>query len=362
MRHVLVVRLDSLGDMLICGPAIRAVAARADRVTVLAGPGGAAAAALLPGVDDVLEWRCPWIAADPPDVDAADLDRLAGRIAAAGITEAVVLTSFHQSALPTAMLLRLAGVARISAVSTDYAGSLLDVRLPEPDDAPEPERMLAIVAGAGFARPEDDDGRLEIQAPDASVRATLPSLPEQPFLVVHPGVSAPARGYPQLRWRQAVEELAGAGWPVVLTGSAQERDLTAELAADLPGALDLGGSLDLDELAAVIEASAAVVVANTGPAHLAAALGRPVVSLFAPVVPASRWAPYGTRSVLLGDQDAPCRGSRARICPVPDHPCLTSVTATDVLQAVTSLVGLPSSEHDGSTAVLASPRHGVPAR
>ena len=150
MRHVLVVRLDSLGDMLICGPAIRAVAANSDRVTVLAGPGGAAAAAMLPGVDDVLVWRCPWIVADPPDVDAADLDDVTQRIAATGATEAVILTSFHQSALPTAMVLRLAGVARISAVSTDYPGALLDVRLGEPADAPEPERMLAIVAGAGF--------------------------------------------------------------------------------------------------------------------------------------------------------------------------------------------------------------------
>ena len=119
MRHVLVVRLDSLGDMLICGPAIRAVAARSDRLTVLAGPGGAAAAAMLHGVDDVLVWRSPWIVADPPDVDAADLDDVAGRIAAVGVTEAVILTSFHQSALPTALLLRLAGVGRISAVSTD---------------------------------------------------------------------------------------------------------------------------------------------------------------------------------------------------------------------------------------------------
>ena len=69
------------------------------------------------------------------------------------------------------------------------------------------------------------------------------------------------------------------------------------------------------------------MVGNTGPAHLAAAVGTPVVSLFAPVVPAARWAPYGVPSVLLGDQDAPCRGTRATDCPVPGHPCLASVTA-----------------------------------
>ena len=103
-RHALVVRLDSLGDVLVCGPAVRAVAAVADRVTVLAGPLGAAAARLLPGFDDVVVWRCPWIVANPPAVSASDLDDAVRRIAAVGASEALVLTSFHQSALPTALL------------------------------------------------------------------------------------------------------------------------------------------------------------------------------------------------------------------------------------------------------------------
>ena len=81
----------------------------------------------------------------------------------------------------------------------------------------------------------------------------------------------------------------------------------------------------------------AVVVGNTGPAHLAAAVGTPVVSLFAPVVPATRWAPYRVPTVLLGDQQAPCRDSRARTCPVPGHPCLDSVTPDDVVVAVDKL-------------------------
>ncbi len=84
------------------------------------------------------------------------------------------------------------------------------------------------------------------------------------------------------------------------------------------------------------------MVANTGPAHLAAAVGTPVVSLFAPTVPARRWAPYGVPHVLLGDQHAPCRGTRARTCPVPGHPCLTGVTAAVVSAAVAELCGVPA--------------------
>ncbi len=76
------------------------------------------------------------------------------------------------------------------------------------------------------------------------------------------------------------------------------------------------------------------MVGNTGPAHLAAAVGTPVVSVFAPTVPAARWAPYRVSSVLLGDQDAPCRDSRVTVCPYEGHPCVTSVTAEDVRSAV----------------------------
>ncbi|CAA9223018.1 MAG: Putative transferase, partial [uncultured Corynebacteriales bacterium] len=116
-----------------------------------------------------------------------------------------------------------------------------------------------------------------------------------------------------------------------------ETGLTAAVAGP-SGAADLGGRTSLAELAGVLAGAGAVVVGNTGPAHLAAAVGTPVVSLFAPVVPAERWAPYGVPTVLLGDQDAPCRASRARECPVPGHPCLDGVTVEDVVAAVDKLV------------------------
>ena len=63
--HVLAVRLDNEGDVLLTGPAIRAIAARARFVTLLCGPRGRAAAELLPGVDSILEVRAPWIDPEP---------------------------------------------------------------------------------------------------------------------------------------------------------------------------------------------------------------------------------------------------------------------------------------------------------
>jgi histidinol-phosphate phosphatase family protein len=67
--RVLVARGDSTGDMLLTGPAIRSVAAEASRVTLLCRPRGRDAARLLPGVDELIEWRVPWIDPLPPPVD-----------------------------------------------------------------------------------------------------------------------------------------------------------------------------------------------------------------------------------------------------------------------------------------------------
>ena len=133
-----------------------------------------------------------------------------------------------------------------------------------------------------------------------------------------------------------MEALAAAGHRVVVTGGPGEHELSARVAGT--AGIDLGGQTSLGALAAVLADADAVVVGNTGPAHLAAAVGTPVVSLFSPVVPAARWAPHGVPTVLLGDQEAPCRLTRARECPVPGHPCLASVTADDVVAAVEKLV------------------------
>jgi ADP-heptose:LPS heptosyltransferase len=335
MRRVLVARLDGAGDVLLAGPAVRAVAAAAE-VSLLCGPAGAAAGRLLPGVREVLTWACPWVLGDPPPVRGSDVDELVGRVAAGRFDAAVVLTSFHQSPLPLALLLRLAGVRHISGASVDYPGSLLDVRLrPGEDleeDQPEPERMLAVARAAGFDLPAGDGGALGVLTPP-DVGHLVPTGP----FVVHPGAAVPARRWPPDRAARLVELLDRTGRRVVVTGGPDEADLTAEVAGSR--ATDLGGRTDLGELAGVLAGAEAVVVGNTGAAHLAAAVSTPVVSLFAPVVPAVRWRPYQVPHVLLGDQRAACRGSRARTCPVPGHPCLAGVDPADVLGALEQLLG-----------------------
>jgi ADP-heptose:LPS heptosyltransferase len=251
-----------------------------------------------------------------------------------GASQAVIFTSFHQDPLPTALLLRLAGVPHVTAASEDYPGSLLDVRHRLPAEGlHEVERMLSVAAAAGFPPLADTALRLRGPLPDVSGLAAGPPG----YVVVHPGASVPARAVPPAQCAAYVRALAGDGWRVVVTGAPGERPLTAAVAGR--HALDLGGRTSLAELAAVLAGAAAVVTGNTGPAHLAAAAATPVVSLFAPVVPLERWRPWGVPHVVLGAQDALCAGSRARHCPVPGHPCLTEVTEKEVVGAVRRLAG-----------------------
>src|SRR6185369_8081540 len=145
----------------------------------------------------------PWIDPAPEPVDPSDVDGLVATVRSLAVDAAVILTSFHQSPLPLALLLRLAGVPRITAVSEDYPGSLLDVRHRVDGDRPEAERGLSTVAAAGFALPASDDGRLRVRpVPDVSGL-----VGSGPYVVLHPGASVPARAWSPDRCADAVEAL-----------------------------------------------------------------------------------------------------------------------------------------------------------
>lgn len=330
---MLVARLDNAGDVLLAGPAVRAVAAGARRVTVLCGSAGRAAAELLPGVDDIAVFDAPWVPFAAPPVERAAMHHLIEVLERLDVDEAAILTSFHQSPLPLALLLRMAGVGRIAGVSVDYPGSLLDVRHAVDDEVHEVERSLSLVATLGHRLPPGDDGALAVRRP-------LPAWQpfDQPYVVIHPGASVPARAWWPERAASLVDRLVTEGWHVAVTGAPAERRLTAAVAgAQRAEVSDLGGTTTLVGLAGVLEGAAVVVSGNTGPAHLAAAVRTPVVSIFAPVVPARRWHPWGVPVALLGDQNVPCAGCRAQSCPIGGQPCLAPVTVEAVLDAVRSL-------------------------
>lgn len=344
--RVLAVRLASDGEVILTGPAVRALAATYGQVDLLVPSCGSQAASLLPGVAGTLWFDAPWAGTEPPPLNREAVLDLVADLSGRHYQLAVIFTSFRQSPLPMALLARLAGVRRVVATSDDDPGSLVDVRHVRPPGLHEVEACLDLAGQADAQLPAGDDGLLAVRRP-------LPPLPPraartlgiegtqgQRSVVLHPGAWTTARAPLPEGARATAQRLAHDGWDVVVTGSSSERDLTAYVAGE--HATDLGGQTSLPELAAVLAAAACVVVGNTGPAHLAAAVGTPVVSLFAPVVPSDGWAPYGVPRLLLGDQGAPCRGTKACACPVPGHPCLGSVTPEQVSNAVARLTGLPT--------------------
>jgi ADP-heptose:LPS heptosyltransferase len=328
----MIVRLDNIGDVLLAGPAVRAVAAGDRTVTMLASTVGAAGARLLPGVADVITFDAPWVGFGPPDVDRAEMSALVSRLERVAADDAIILTSFHQSPLPIALLMRMAGVGRIAATCVDYPGRLLDIRHPYQPDLHEVEQALSVCAAAGYRLPPGDDHRLRV---DLEVAGDVGGshLPE-PYVVVHPGASVAARALPVDRTAETIAALVEHGRRVVVTGSPGEVDLARRVAPVSDGVTIAAGQTDLAGLIRLIAGADAVVCGNTGTAHVAAAVGTPVIEAFAPVVPAHRWLPWMVPHVLLGRLDIACAGCRARACPLPGQPCLEPFTAEAVLDAL----------------------------
>jgi len=347
----LVARLDNIGDVVLAGPAVRAVAAAGEPVVFLAGPHGAAAASLLPGVGEVLTFDAPWIPYEAHPVDPSALSRLIADVRRAGVDEAVILTSFHQSPLPLALLLRQAGVGAIAATSVDYPGSLLDARVGYDESLHEVEQSLLVCAAAGHRLPSGDDGRLRLELDALGEEG--PGWPDGTYVVVHPGASVPARALPVRPTAELIGRLTERGVRVVVSGTEAERTLCVSVIASAePALVDLQcGSTSLAAFAALLRGAGVVVCGNTGSVHLAAAVGTPIVEAFAPVVSSVRWRPWQVPHVLLGNPDIECAGCRSRRCPVEGQPCLAPFTAEAALRAIEQLAGQVMAERPALLAV-----------
>lgn len=335
MKRVLVARQDNNGDVLLTGPAVRAVADLA-QVTMLCGPRGAAAARLLPGVNEVIVREAEWIDAHPQHVDRTAAMQFVDALASRAFDEAIIFTSFHQSPLPLALLLRLAGIKRIGAMSDDYPGSLLDVRHRVDEDIHEVERALSLVQAMGYSLPPGDNGTLRMHG-------TAPApVPFASYVIVHPGCTVPARAWQPQRNAELVSRLCEQGYNVTVTGSSEEIDLTAYVCSGTSCAVDLGGKTTFEEFASIVSRASAVICGNTAAVHVASAMQTPVVELFPPTIPAARFRPWMVPYQLLGDQDIACKGCRARVCPFENQPCLSCVSIDDVIAALERLVKTPA--------------------
>ncbi|MEK6346681.1 MAG: glycosyltransferase family 9 protein [Burkholderia sp.] len=356
VRRILCVRPDNLGDVLMTTPALHALrrAAPGRHITLLTSRSGAALAPYLEDVDEVIEFDAPWVAQpdgrDAPDVSLRMLDTLrAGRFDAAAI-----FTVYSQNPLPAATLCHLAGIPRRLAHCRENPYGVLNdwVRDPEPEREVRHEvtRQLDLVRQIG-AHAADTRMRFRLAAADRD--ALDARLAERGiathggWIVLHPGATAASRRYPPERFGAVAARLAAdTGAPVLVTGSAGERALAqAVIEAAGPGARpalhDLSGALGLGELGALIERAGVLVSNNSGPVHLASALGTPVVDLYALTNP--QHGPWQTPHRVLFD-DVECRWCYRSVCPQHHHRCLLGVPPEAVAQAASALLAAPPPE------------------
>ncbi|MBX9880435.1 MAG: glycosyltransferase family 9 protein [Sphingomonas sp.] len=337
MTRALAIRLDAMGDVLMTTPALRAMRAHVDNLTLLTSPAGAGVAALVPEVDAVIAYEAPWMKAGAPHPAEAD-HALVQRLAAQQFDIAVVFTVFSQTPFPAAMLAHLAGIPRIAAHVRERAYKLVsdavDETEPERGIRHEAQRQLDLVASLGW---RSDDTRLGIAVPEAARQRVAPLLPPGRWMAVSPGASAPSRRYPPALFGAALRQLAGEGWRFLVTGSGEEASIVDAVIAAAGAGQSLAGQLSLAELAAVIAAAPVLIANNSGPAHLAAAVGTPLVDLYALTNP--QHTPWQVPHRVLW-RDVACRWCYASVCKTGHHLCLEGVAPDQVATAARELAAL----------------------
>lgn len=324
-ERILCVRLDTIGDVLMTGPAMRALKeSRASRrLTLLTSPVAAEAARLLPGVDEVVVYDAPWMKATAPRHDADPDRRMIDLLRSRDFDAAVIFTVYSQSPLPAALLCHLAEIPlRLAHCREKPYGVLTDwVPEPEPQDLVRHEvrRQLDLVATVGAAT---EDERLRLELPEEARGRAVRLLDavgvdrSRPWVALHPGCTAPSRRYPPERWAAVCRALAeDHGLQVVLTGDAREVALVEAVRRE-GGGISLAGELDLAGLAALLSLAPALAAGNTGPVHLAAAVGTPVVDVYALTNP--QHMPWGVANRVLY-RDVPCRWCHSSICREGHH-------------------------------------------
>jgi len=344
-RRILCIRLDSLGDVLMCTPAIRALRASIPccQLTLLSSPSGTAVAPHIPELDAAITYLAPWMKHEQAATDEA-LHACAAQLAAQRFDAAVIFTSYSQSPLPAAMLCHLAGIPLRLASCRENPYQLLTHWVPEREreraTRHEVQRQLDLVAHVACST---SDTALSFAIPDAAaskVSAMLDAAgidPGKPYLVLHAGASAASRRYPIRHWLVLIGMLGTRlGYPMILTGDRGEMEWLQPLAETWVGPThSLIGKLGLGELGALIRSSSLLITGNTGPAHIAAAVGTPLVDLYAMTNP--QHTPWRVAHRLLF-QDVSCRNCLRSSCPHGHHACLDLLAPRRVVEAAVELL------------------------
>ena len=164
----------------------------------------------------------------------------------------------------------------------------------------------------------------------------LAELP-RPRVALNVGASRAYKRWPVDRWREVAKELTASGHSLVFVGDKTDAEIVAQIAPSLTGSfLDLSGKTSLPELASVLASCDLLVTGDTGPMHIAVAVGTRVVAIFGGTDPA-RHGPYGARNIVLHKPIPGLIAPGKRPTDAQGAACMAQITASDVLAAVQSV-------------------------
>lgn len=350
VREVLVLRLDRIGDVVMSLPALadlRAALPRA-RIRLAVGRWSEAMARSAP-VDQVLTWSAPWVGrADEGAETARSLFAQARGLRAARLDLALDL----QGDVRATLLLALTCARRRVGYANSGGGALLTHVVPLDERVSWVEqnrRAVALALGreVGAARP--DALTADERAFAARLLAHLGLDGRRPLVGLHPSGGRALKQWDVARWAEVAARLErDHGATLLLTGGAGDAPLARAIAARLQRlAHDLTGKLTLRETLALLERLDLFLSPDTGPMHMACAVGTPSVSVFGPSDPGRYFsggsgAP-GTRHVVVRADlwCAPCNLIRRppAECAAAGMPeCLEGVTVEQVYAAASRLL------------------------
>jgi lipopolysaccharide heptosyltransferase II len=345
VRRILIRANNWIGDVVMISPAVRAIREHFDRasIAILAKDWVLETLRGNPFYDDLIEYD-----SDGRHRGAGGLLRLAYELRRARFDMAILF----QKAFEAAALARMAGIRLRVGYATDFRRFLLTHPLPVPSPGTHHvAAFLGIPRFLGCPVPDpypffhvDPDSRR--RAHDWLLAAEIPA--RAPLVALHPGASKPPRAWHAERFALLGRGLAEkAGARVVLLGGPSDRELVQAIAADLPAGSLLPVRLDLSirDMAGVLECCHLFVGNDSGPMHLAAALGVPVAGIFGPGSP-GRTSPIardGRVEVIgRGYPCSPCRQDFFRECaPAPSGKpfCLEEIAVEEVLAVALRLLG-----------------------
>ena len=328
-----------LGDVILCTPALKALRrARPDlRVTALVKPQSRGAAARLPGIADVIEL---------PGTSTGATWRFARELGRLGFDAAILFPKGFREAL----LARLARIPLRAGLDTDRRSLLLTHPVPftqEDWHLHHAQQFAKVLTPFGI---ELSDEGLEFPVTQEDGAEAAGALQESGigngrFAAFHIAASKPPRAWHADRFGRVAKALRErAGLAPVLLGVPADTLVHVAFREACPGTVDLSGKISLGGMAAVLKRAELFVGNDSGPMHVAAAVGAKVVTVFGPGAP-HKTAPYvpegRCRVVYAALPCSPCRQAfweECRPSPSGKPPCLEGVHPSAVLDACLELL------------------------